>query len=700
MNKVKYIALFFTVIFSFFGCDEDPKYHTSHPEEGGVILTMDWSKSGSQMPDSYDVYVVLPSNESKLFEGFRGATNTLVVPPGKAMLYVFNAAENITRSGEKVTINNAGYGITSNPGLFYSWSGTVTTERDRDIPQMASMKRQMGELKLSIAIKPASMIDKVKSISAVFDGVASEFDMSTNEPLKSSSISTTLPKSTYYATTTIRSFGFISSAKQNLRLEIELENGNTRTVTHDLTSLLEGFNNSKESLFTLNAEMNVSNDATTVTVDNWTSNTESRYLSASPSNIDLSHESSYETINIATDQSSWVYSVIKSGDWLTITETDNSLRLSVENNDTDFERKATINISAGGINESITITQDKYSIDYYYDMEVVKLQSATVGNGVNIVLMGDGYIVNDMVKKTGKYEKDMREATEHFFSVYPYTKYRNHFNVYMVAAISNEKGISNKKTNKTVDNRFKSIMEGGESTGISSDVYAVIDYLNEIEELWYSNLNDISVIMPINENTYAGTCAMYLAEPLPDEIGFAEGFTVSMVPVSTRSYRELIVHEAGGHGFAKVRDEYIYNPNQTIPYDEKEKTIELKTYGWCENIDFSADIMQTSWRGFANNSKYRMVSTFEGALMYGKGVWRPEFNSCMNDNVFYFNAPTRWAQVRRIKKLAGIPYSFSQFLQDDVVPVYPTSTRSKTENFKPLAPPIIGKLDKNKLNWR
>jgi hypothetical protein len=46
--------------------------------------------------------------------------------------------------------------------------------------------------------------------------------------------------------------------------------------------------------------------------------------------------------------------------------------------------------------------------------------------------------------------------------------------------------------------------------------------------------------------------------------------------------------------------------------------------------------------------------------------------------------------VRRIKKLAGLNYTFSQFLQDDVVPVYPTTTRRFDEkDFVPLAPPKI-----------
>jgi hypothetical protein len=160
-----------------------------------------------------------------------------------------------------------------------------------------------------------------------------------------------------------------------------------------------------------------------------------------------------------------------------------------------------------------------------------------------------------------------------------------------------------------------------------------------------------------------------------------------MCPVG-RLFQKIVVHEAAGHGFSKVEDEYIYDWTKTLPSEEREEIIRAKEWGWNENVDFYDDILLTSWRGFANNPKYSMVGTYEGAVTYGKGIWRPEYNSCMNDNVLYFNAPTRWAQVRRIMRLAGFDYSFERFLEEDIVPVYPTSSRSQTEDFRPFAPPI------------
>jgi len=291
-----------------------------------------------------------------------------------------------------------------------------------------------------------------------------------------------------------------------------------------------------------------------------------------------------------------------------------------------------------------------------------------------------------MNRGTGKYEQDMRTAVDHLFDVYPYSRYRDHFNIYMIAAISNQQGISNSSTSTHVDNKFETVWEGGNSTAINCNFDIVLAYLDAIPELESAYIHDITVILPINASIYAGTCYMYYSNMFTD---YGNGFSISLCPVGSH-FKSIIIHEAGGHGFAKLSDEYIYYPKDEYPHEDKNSAKNMKKFGWYENIDFSADITQTSWKGFANLPKYDMVGTFEGANYYGKGIWRPEFNSCMNDNTLYFNAPSRWAQVRRIKKLAGINYSFSQFLLDDIVPEYPATKHSHVEkDFIPLAPPIV-----------
>ena len=688
MHKISFIVLIFSVMSAFFGCSVFDDNNTTHPNEGGIKLVVDWSNTANQSPSAYRARVISSSGTIRDFGNLTGTNNLLVVSPGDAELYVYNETEHVSLFGKKVTFNNV-----QTPDLFYSYSSPVFTERDKDINHTAVMVQQTGELNISFAIKPASMLSKVKSVSAVLEGVYTELDMQTNEFSAPASIDISFTKSTYHATALLRVLGFDPSSTQQLEIEIELENGNTASATSNLTSLLSGFNQSKTVLLSLNADLYVPNEISPIAiVNNWESNTEIRYLSVFPSEIEFDHTAFNASIEVVTDQPSWSYSISSAGDWLTVTQSDAQLTLSASANQSYQRREATIHIDAAGLRESVTITQNQILSATYSDKETVKLQSAAVGNGVNIILMGDGYTINDMKRGTGKYEQDMRKAADAFFSVYPYNIYRNHFNVYMIAAISNQQGISNESTNTIIDTRFEALWEGGRSTGIDCNDDIVVEYLDAIADLTFANIHDLTVIMPINANIYAGTCAMYYEYNFRTDYG--NGFSISMCPTGS-DFEAVVVHEAGGHGFAKLTDEYIYNANETIPDETKNLINTVKRFGWYENVDFYSDITRTSWSGFAGLSKYSMVGTYEGAVLYGKGIWRPEYNSCMNDNVSYFNAPSRWAQVRRIKRLAGISYTFAQFLQDDVVPAYPTSMRQYSgEDFIPLAPPVIKDFSK------
>ena len=62
-----------------------------------------------------------------------------------------------------------------------------------------------------------------------------------------------------------------------------------------------------------------------------------------------------------------------------------------------------------------------------------------------------------------------------------------------------------------------------------------------------------------------------------------------------------------------------------------------------------------------------MSVLFEGGFLYNYGVWRPEYLSCMENNIPYFNAPSRWRIVERIAKLADVPITFDDFVRQDHV---------------------------------
>ena len=424
----------------------------------------------------------------------------------------------------------------------------------------------------------------------------------------------------------------------------------------------------------------------------------SLYMAFSKTSIQFAGAGGENTLEVESTYP-WNAQLLEPGSssWLTFTPAGGgsgktTIRVTASPNNASTNRTATIGFQVNNQTASVTISQNTFGpASYYADGEVIKLQSATAatGRGIELVVMGDGYTIADMAKGgSGKYETQMRAAVEHFFSTYPYTVHRNRFNVWMVAAVSNEQGISVANPARRVDNKFKSVWEGGESTGVDCDGSIVDRYALPVASLSGKSLSELTVILPINADINAGT-----AEMRPD------GFSFAMCPVGP-AFKNVVVHESGGHGFAKLGDEYAYNET-TVPADRMAYIRSVKTsYGFYANLDFSADIARTSWSAFAGIPKYSMVGTFEGGSSYLYGIWRPEANSSMSNGILYFNAPSRWAQVKRMYELEGTPYTFEQFLADDVVPPVPAPTRDAELSgyFTKSAPPIVamprGGIDK------
>ncbi len=404
-------------------------------------------------------------------------------------------------------------------------------------------------------------------------------------------------------------------------------------------------------------------------------------MAAGENTLDVESNLPWSARLIQPEGSSWLTFTPGSGE---IGKT--TMRIAVAANNSGSSRMATISFTAGEQTRSFSVTQPPSRPDgNYIDGEVVQIQSATTptGRGIELVIMGDGFTLADMAHG-GRYETVMRETAEHFFSTYPYSAHRGRFNVWMVVAISNQAGISvQNNPSITVDNKFKSWWEGGESTLVDCDEATVKRYASLVAARTGKLIDELTVVLPINVGIDAGTTIMQ-----------SGGFSYALCPMGPM-YKNVVVHESGGHGFAKLGDEYAYN-DTTVPSNRRAYIQEAKaSYGWYENLDFSFDPAQTTWRGFVGNPKYSMVSTFEGGASYTRGIWRPEANSVMIGGVLYFNAPSRWAAMRRMNQLEGTPYTFAQFLVDDVVPVVPPqtplpgSTLTRAGSAIRHAPPIV-----------
>ena len=303
------------------------------------------------------------------------------------------------------------------------------------------------------------------------------------------------------------------------------------------------------------------------------------------------------------------------------------------------------------------VSQSNYE---YGEDQWITLQKAKKGNngGINIVLLGDGFNASDIA--SGDYLRYIKEEVEYFFGIEPYRTYRDYFNVYAAFPLSTESGVGTVNTIRY--NRFNTTFTGG--VGLRADYDAIFDYALGAPTVNKDNLNQTLVIVVPNCTDYGGICQMW-----------ESGAAIAFCPLSTYGYpldtRGVVQHEAGGHGFGKLGDEYIYH-NAFIdacgctccPHAD-----DLRYYlslGWYENLSLTSKRHNVGWSHLILDDRYSdIVDIYEGGFMHSRGVFRSEQNSCMNNDIPYYSTISRESIVKRIKRYAGESYSYEDFVEHD-----------------------------------
>ena len=297
--------------------------------------------------------------------------------------------------------------------------------------------------------------------------------------------------------------------------------------------------------------------------------------------------------------------------------------------------------------------------DYTYgDGDVITNQTATVGNGVNIVFMGDCFDAQDIA--TGKYLNGMNEAIEHFFAVEPYKTYRDYFNVYTVFGLSPDSGLGTVNTIR--DAKFGSQYMLNE--GVQTDGSVCFEYACKTPTVTLENICQTPIVLIENSYEYAGVTQMW-----------NDGSAIALVPMSVDEYpydyRGLVQHEAGGHAFGKLGDEYIYHDAfiTSCPFGCGDATPPVRhahSLGWFQNLWLNGNMYDVPWSHLIFDEKYQnTVDIYEGGYMHTRGCFRSEQNSCMNNNIPYFSAISRQAIVERIMEYAGEEFSFEEWKAKD-----------------------------------
>lgn len=300
---------------------------------------------------------------------------------------------------------------------------------------------------------------------------------------------------------------------------------------------------------------------------------------------------------------------------------------------------------------------DVAQYDYEHEEDsYLTLQSHSVGNGINLVFMGDGWTGEQI--SNGDYLAMVNEQMEYFFGIEPYKSHREYFNVYVTFPLSQEKGVNTMHT--YVNNRFGTLYGHVDDITIDQlllETDEAFRYAVEKTPLTEHDKWKTQIILIPNSNEYEavtyfdGDCALSLCPP-----------SIRPYPQDTRG---VVQHEACGHGFGKLGDESITKQAWATP-DILAIINGYHARGWYKNLATTSKMSQVAWADFIFDTRYSdQVDVYEGGFGYMRGVFRPENNSCMNYGIPYFNVISRLDIMRRIREYSGMDWSMDYFYAND-----------------------------------
>lgn len=307
------------------------------------------------------------------------------------------------------------------------------------------------------------------------------------------------------------------------------------------------------------------------------------------------------------------------------------------------------------------------SSDYSRDGEVITLQEASVGNGIDLVFLGEAFVDKDM-GDGGLYEQRMIEGMEQFFAYEPYRSLRNRFNVYAVKVVS-----PNAEFAQDAEHRIN-----------ESDAVC-FEYAKKIP-----GFDQKPMVSVIYNSIYAGRSYTVM---------YSDG---TFVAYMMEGVNNVLNHEAGGHGLAKLLDEYVEGgyENLTLPESGREAMdYEWENFGWGANVDWRNDPTTVRWSRFLQDDRYgnEGLGLYEGANLYGFGAYRPTENSMMRYNDSPFNAPSReqiYKTVMQMSEGSSWTYDYEDFVEFDAVSRDAATTRSLQQK------PSAAQVEKWKKNHR
>lgn len=295
------------------------------------------------------------------------------------------------------------------------------------------------------------------------------------------------------------------------------------------------------------------------------------------------------------------------------------------------------------------------STDYSRDGELIQLQEASVGKGIRVVILGDGYTDKDLLPD-GPFEQYAHEAMEALFSREPLTSLRDRFDVYAVKSVSSTSYFYSKYADRalTYDNGIH-IVHRREP---------ILDYLAIAPNPHEQRTHAILLFNNEHVNVMNDRANMaYLREDVNiSTITFNKG-----VSDHGSGFDITLLHECAGHDIGSLGDEYIEYSDPILPQETLDGFYE---HFPAANNDIESDPEKVRWAHFIKDERYKeeKIGVFQGAFY--QEFYRPNEDSIMSCQLDSFNAPSREAIYKYVMSASEgdtWSYDYETFVEFDKV---------------------------------
>ena len=389
-----------------------------------------------------------------------------------------------------------------------------------------------------------------------------------------------------------------------------------------------------------------------------------KQISVTPAESRIPSAGGQVTLTVNSDYD-YEVTINQTGSWLSKatqgTPKQGEITFTASKNTGASDREATITFAQKDgeyVKEVKVIQLSTASENRYYDGDVKQILAAKKGKGVNVVLLGDGFVAEDLAFG-GEFDKMIATVQEAMFACEPMASLKDYINIYAVAAESKEQGIGRVTAKNTA---IRAFFRSDDPTNLTMnlDPEAAYSYMNKTG---ITDRVNTAVLVICNTTEAGGT-----------NISWSDGRCLALCTKTGPNHNGVvgvINHELVGHAIGRLDEGYVYNSGYVT--DEYKATLaERHAKGWSLNIDTTNDPTKVAWKHFIGVAGYEKVGcfNFEGGVVFmGGGVCEPENHflrqDCMVTNELYFNAPSREQIVKHVYELAGETYSFEHFIAMD-----------------------------------